>query len=69
MLKKFVISRGVLKKFYSLLIKFQRSFYMSMRDEAWFEYLNEKNIGFNPYNTYELVVEIKREKGVKLPKN
>ena len=41
---------------------------MSMRDEAWFEYLNEKNIGFNPYNTYELVVEIKREKGVKLPK-
>ena len=41
---------------------------MSMRDDAWIEYLNNKNIGFNPYNTYELVVEIKREKGVKLPK-
>ena len=41
---------------------------MSMRDDAWMEYLNNKNIGFNPYNTYELVVEIKREKGVKLPK-
>lgn len=35
---------------------------MSMRDEAWIEYLNNKNIGFNPYNTYELVVEIKTRK-------
>ena len=66
MLKKFVISRGVLKKFLFFTNKISKEFYMSMRDEAWFEYLNEKNIGFNPYNTYELVVEIKREKGQRI---
>ena len=42
---------------------------MSMRYTAteWVEYLNNKNIGINPYSTYELIVEIKREKGVELP--